>query len=160
MLSLAIAPNGRWACAGAQDSTIQLWRLWSGNDLSMSGYPAKIEHLAFRPDSRWMASACLGEITVWDFAGRGPKGTRPAAAEAHTRHVAALAWNPAGDSLASAAADGHLVLWPSPTRQGQRLRPIAEVDGGRAAASLAWLPGGDAVVSGWADGCVELHAVG
>lgn len=160
LLSLVVAPDGRWACAGAQDSTIQLWKLWSGDDLSMSGYPAKIEHLAFRTDSRWMASACLGEITVWDFGGRGPKGRRPAVAESHNRHVTALAFQPGGDLLASAAADGRVVLWPSPTKEGHELRPVTDVDGGRVAASLAWLPSGDGLVSGWADGSVDLRPVG
>lgn len=72
----------------------------------MSGYPAKLEHLAFRDDSRWLASACLGEITLRDLSGRGPKGTTPAAAEEHSWHVTALGWQPAGDALVCGGADG------------------------------------------------------
>ena len=84
LLSLATSPDGAWACAGDQDATVQLWRLWSGRDLSMSGYPSKIERIGFRHDGRWLAVACLDEITVWDFGGKGPAGTAPASAPATT----------------------------------------------------------------------------
>lgn len=159
LLTLALAPNGRWACAGAQDASIHLWRLWSGDDLSMSGYPAKIEHLAFRHDSRWMASACLGEVTVWDFGGKGPAGSRPASAEVHDRHISALCWQPSDDVLASGGADGQVVLWPSPRRQGQRLQPLATADDAVAVASMAWHPAGSGLVIGRADGGVERRRV-
>ena len=114
-LSLVLAPNGKWACAGFQDASIHLWRLWSGDDLSMSGYPAKIEHLAFRDDSHWMASACLDELTVWDFSGRGPKGTRPAAGTAHERHISCLMWEPGGTRLLTGGADGRVAALAVPT---------------------------------------------
>lgn len=166
LLSLAVAPNGRWACAGSQDASIHLWPLWSGDDLSMSGYPAKIEHLAFRPDSAWMASACLGEITLWDFTGRGPAGRRPAQGDAHARHVTALAWQPsvsAGKALlASADAAGRIALWPSPRRRGETLQPVTTADPAPAdrggVATLAWASP-DALVVAHADGAVEHRPV-
>ena len=159
LLSLALAPNGRWACAGAQDASIHLWRLWSGDDLSMSGYPSKIEHLAFRHDSRWMASACLGEITFWDFSGRGPKGTRPASGEAHDRHITTLTWQPAAKVLASGGADGRIALWPSPRKPGQQLTPIGISDGGSGIAGLAWHSAGTSLLVSRADGNIEHRPI-
>lgn len=160
LLSLAVSPTGRWLCAGSQDATVHLWRLWSGEDLSMSGYPAKIQHAAFRSDGRWMANACLGEVTIWDFFGKGPRGGRPAQAEAHDRHVTALGWQPGGDLLATGGADGSLALWPSPKRQGQQLRPVHGDDGDATdVASLAWSPDGHRLAVGRADGTVELRAL-
>lgn len=158
LLALALSPTGRWACAGSQDATIHLWKLWSGGDLSMSGYPAKIEHLAFRSDGRWMASACLGEITVWDFA-KSPAGTAPASGEVHGRHISAMAWQPNGDMLASAGADGRVVLWPSPRRPGQALQPLAVTSEGAAIGAMAWDQSGSALTIGRADGEVELRRV-
>ena len=155
LLSLALSPDGRWACAGAQDASIHLWRLWSGGDLSMSGYPSKIEHLAFRHDSHWMASACLGEITFWDFSGKGPKGTRPARGEAHDRHVSALSWQPFANVLASGGADGRIALWPSPRKSGQELTPLDVSDEGSGISALRWHPTGASIVASRADGTVE-----
>ena len=76
MLSLVMSPDGAWACAGAQDATVQLWRLWSGRDLSMSGYPSKIERLQFRHDSRWLAVACLDEAHRLGFRRKGAQRHR------------------------------------------------------------------------------------
>jgi WD domain, G-beta repeat len=158
-LALALAPNGRWACAGFQDSSIHLWRLWSGSDLSMSGYPAKIEHLAFRHDSHWMASACLDEVTVWDFSGRGPQGSRPASGTAHDRHISCLAWEPNGARLLTGGADGRLVLWPSPRAVTKKLKPDAVCEDDVAVANIAWRPDGAAIVVGSADGAVAERSV-
>ena len=158
-LSLVVAPNGKWACAGFQDASIHLWRLWSGDDLTMSGYPAKLEHLAFRDDSHWMASACLDELTVWDFSGSGPTGRQPAAGSAHDRHISCLAWEPGGSRLLSGGADGRLVLWPSPTTTKRPLRPDSIAEGDVAVACVAWHPAGHGVLVGRADGSVESRTV-
>jgi WD40 repeat protein len=154
-LALTLAPNGKWACAGFQDSSIHLWRLWSGDDLSMSGYPAKIEHLAFRDDSHWMASACLDELTVWDFSGKGPKGSRPATGNAHDRHISCLTWEPAGTRLLTGGADGRVVLWPSPRSVNRPLEPVSVLEGEVAVAAIAWLPDASGAVVGRADGTIE-----
>jgi WD40 repeat protein len=158
LLSLAVQPGGRWACAGSQDATVHLWRLWSGKELSMGGYPAKIEHLAFRADGRWMANACLGELTVWDFSS-SPAGTVPAHGSAHDRHITALAWQPDGTLLATGAADGRLVLWPSPDSGATELMPVAVHDDEVGVARLAWTPDGRSLAVGRADGRVELREV-
>lgn len=157
LLALVVAPDGKWACAGAQDSSVHIWRLWSGDDLSMSGYPSKIDRLAFRDDGRWMATACLGEITVWDFA-RSPARTRPAVGEAHERHISAIDWQPGGELLLTAGADGRLVLWPSPRKQGKQLEPLHSLDGEVPVSTAAWTIDSSIVV-GRTDGTVEFHPV-
>ncbi len=158
-LSLALSPSGRWACAGYQDSSIHLWRLWSGDDLSMSGYPSKIELLAFRDDSEWMASACVEEITIWSFAGRGPKGSAPARAAVHDRHVTAMQWEPGGRRLLSAGGDGRVILWPSPRRTKEELAPLWVHHSDEAVASACWHLSGQMIVLGYADGRVECRPV-
>jgi WD40 repeat protein len=155
LLSLAVGPEGRWACAGAQDASIHIWRLWSGDDLEMSGYPAKVEHLAFEPSGRWMAASCLSELTVWDFGGKGPAGRGPAQGSAHDRHIAALAWSPDGALLATGGADGRVVLWPLPRRSGAELRPLTSVDGDAPVSALAWSADGGSLLVGRGDGTVE-----
>jgi WD40 repeat protein len=159
LLGLALSPDGKWACAGSQDTSIHLWRLWSADELSMSGYPAKIERLAFRHDSRWMATACIGELSVWDFSGRGPRGSAPASGEAHERHIETLAWQPKGDRIVTGGPDGRLVLWPSPRRQREALRPL-DVSIATAGVSRAvWTPDGSGLVVGRDDGTVEARSI-
>jgi len=158
-LSLVVDPTGKWACAGYQDASIHLWKLWSGDDLAMSGYPAKIEHLGFRSDGQWMASACLDELTVWDFSGKGPRGRQPAVGAAHDRHISCLAWQPHGNILATGGADGRLVLWPSPHSVKAPLAPVAVWELDAAVSALAWTADGAAVVVGTSDGGVEWHQV-
>jgi WD40 repeat protein len=155
LLSLAVSPTGRWACGGAQDSTVHIWKLWSGNDLSMSGYPTKIEHLGFRHDGRWLAVGCLGDLTVWDFGGRGPSGTRPARGEGHDRHISSLAWEPGGNRVVTGGADGRVAVWPSPTRTGRALSPSMLHERSSPVASVAWAGTGGPLVVGYADGRVE-----
>jgi WD40 repeat protein len=156
LLSLAVSPTGKWACGGAQDATVHIWRLWSGSDLSMSGYPTKIEHLGFRHDGRWLAVGCLGDLTLWDFAGKGPAGRQPARGEGHDRHIAALAWEPAGDRVATAGADGRVAVWRSPARTGRTLHPQLVHEAATPVASVAWVAPGGPLVVGSADGHVEL----
>jgi WD40 repeat protein len=156
-LSLALSGNGKWACCGYQDASIHVWPLWSGDDLAMSGYPAKIEHLAFRDDSQWLASACLDELTVWDFSGRGPKGGRPAIGDAHAARISWLGWQPGGDLLASGGQNGDVIVWPSPTSTRKPLMPTEDIAGTSAAATAAWLPDGRGLIVGRHDGTVELR---
>lgn len=106
----------------------------------MSGYPNKVSQIAFDDTGRWLAVNGAPDITVWDFSGSGPGGTRPAELTAHTA-VTSLAWKP-GDSriLASHGTEGRLAIWPSlatvtdKPRHPQATRQIG--DGG---AILHWL---------------------
>ncbi|MCY4257757.1 MAG: hypothetical protein OXE04_05635 [bacterium] len=151
LLALVLSPDGKWACAGAQDATVHLWKLWSGKELSMSGYPSKIERLAFRHDSRWLAVACLEELTVWDFGGNGPSGTTPASASGHDKHIEALAWDPSGAHIATGGGDGRIIVWGAPTRAGQKLPLLTEMEFDVAISRLQWVSA-DCLLIGWADG--------
>ena len=151
LLSLAMSPDGAWACAGGQDATVHLWRLWSGKDLAMSGYPSKIERIGFRHDSRWLAVACLGELTVWDFGGKGPAGTEPAAASGHDNHIEDVAWDPSGRTVATGGGDCRTIVWAAPTRAGQDMSPVTALESDAATSRLRWI-GEDSLLVGRADG--------
>lgn len=124
----------------------------------MSGYPTKVEHLTWHHSSRYMAVGNLGEITVWDFSGRGPQGSRPRQMEGHDRHISALAFQHRGDVLASADADGRLVLWDGTAR---RARPLDRLDDlGSAVSCLAWSPDDRHLMVATAAGRVTSYPVG
>ncbi len=153
LLALVTSPDGKWACAGAQDATVQIWKLWSGKDLAMSGYPSKIERLDFSPDSRWLAIACLGELSIWDFGGRGPARTKPAAASGHDKHIETLAWDPTGSTIATGGGDGRTIVWAAPSRAGQDLSSVTVLESDVATSRLSWVDETSLLV-GRADGGV------
>lgn len=156
LLTLAIAPNGKWACSGNQDASVHCWRLWTGDELTMNGYPAKVEHLAWDGRSRLLAVGNLGEVTVWDFAGKGPRGSRPRQLDGHARRVVDVAFQPLTTLLASAGADGRLCLWdPSAARR----HLLSSVQFDEEIACIAWSPAGDEIAVGMADGRVTLVEV-
>ena len=158
LLALAVSPDGKWACAGAQDSTVHLWKLWSGRELSMGGYASKIERLAFRPDGRWLAVACLGDLTVWDFGKRGPAGTTPAASSGHEKHIEDLAWAPSGQWLATGGGDGRTIVWTSPNKAGEDLIPARIFESEVPTSRLRWVTDENLLIAG-ADGEVSSSAL-
>jgi WD40 repeat protein len=154
LLDVAVAPNGKWVASGNQDASVHCWRLWSAEDLEMTGYPAKVQHIAWDPTSRFLAVASLGDLTVWDFSGKGPRGSRPVQLAGHARHVVGLAWSPKGDVVASAAADGRVSIW-RPRRGGRSL--LADLQVGEELSCLVWSPDGSFLVAGGALG--GLHRI-
>jgi WD40 repeat protein len=151
VLSLAMAPDGRWLAGGSQDATVQIWKLWSAEHLEMSGYPAKIQLLAWDPTSHWFANSCLESITVWDCSGKGPKGRRPDNLEGHEGRVTGLAFS--GEALlASGSADGRLALWAH--RRKWREVGCAVIEGG--ISTLAWAAPGPLLAVGTDIGRVEI----
>jgi WD40 repeat protein len=152
VLSIALAPNGKWVATGNQDATVHCWKLWSGEDLQMSGYAAKVEVLDWDRTSRYLAVGTIGEVNVWDFSGRGPQGSKPITLGGHERRITALGHQPGGSLLAAAGADGVLSLW----RPAARRRLVERVVVGEELSCLGWHPKGRRLVIGTASGGVFL----
>ena len=68
----------------------------------MSGYPAKVSRLAFDGSGRWLAADGAPEVTVWDFAGKGPEGRAPRMLRGHDT-VTVLALDKKGNLYAGTA---------------------------------------------------------
>lgn len=156
VLTLAIAPTGKWVASGNQDNSVHCWRLWSGSDLQMAGYDAKIEHIAWDHGARYLAVGGIGEITIWDFSGRGPQGSTPITLSGHARRIVALAYRPGPDArrdpvLMSAGADGRLCWW-RPVPRGKSL--LADTQVGEELSVARWSPDGSTALVAGADGGV------
>jgi len=152
LLSLEVSPDGRWVAGGCQDASVHLWRLWSGDDLQMAGYPSKVERVAWDPTSRYLAVANPGEITVWNFAGKGPAGTMPAAIECHTGRITDLAYAPTGHTLASVGADGCLALFDGVRKK----RPSVTWQSDEPLSRIAWHPGSQHAAVAASNGTVQV----
>ncbi|HJZ92973.1 MAG TPA: WD40 repeat domain-containing protein, partial [Gemmataceae bacterium] len=66
IISLAWSPDGRMLAAGGQNAAVHFWYVKSGEDLQMSGYPAKVRDLAWDTTSQYLATAGGEAVVVWD----------------------------------------------------------------------------------------------
>lgn len=76
-LKLRYSPNGRFLATTTQENAIHVWRLASGADMQMAGYPAKIKSLAWSADGGLLLSSGAEPFVCWSFAGKGPEGQPP-----------------------------------------------------------------------------------
>ncbi len=146
LISLAWSPDAKVIACGSQDNSVHFWRLASGNDSQMSGYLSKPKALAWDSESKLLATAGDSHVTVWDFRGKGPEGTRPIHLEGHKKICTRLAFSPRKGVLASGSLDPTVLLW-EPRRGTQPTRYAHLKD---EVTALAWHPehlgllGGDA----------------
>lgn len=148
VLSIAVSSDGKWLAAGNQDAEVRVWRLWSGEDLRMSGFTGKITLLGFHPSSKWLSVADGTAVASWPFRGKGPAGTSAEVIDAHDGRVTALAHRSSDGLLVTGAGDGTLRAWPRPDAR----RPQWSVDTDAEVAALAWNPAGTSIAVATAAG--------
>jgi WD40 repeat protein len=76
-LTVAWSPSGKVIASGMQDGTVHFWRAGERVSAQMSGYPGKVRETSWSASGRYLATGGGAQITVWDFRGKGPEGTRP-----------------------------------------------------------------------------------
>jgi len=111
LIRLAWSPDDRVIACASQDCSVHFWRLDTGNDSEMTGYPFKPRAIAW--DSRGSLLATSGDatITCWDFAGKGPEGSTPIQLSGHRTQVTHLSFSPRKAVLASGAQDFSVLVW-------------------------------------------------
>jgi WD40 repeat protein len=114
MISIAFAPDGSTVACGCQDNSVHFWRIASGNDSQMSGFPAKPRSVSFSHDSRWLATAGDAALCLWPFDQRGPEGRAPVRLAGHKDVVTELAYAPLVELLLSGDKGGMVALWAPP----------------------------------------------
>jgi WD40 repeat protein len=150
LIALAWSPNEKVIACGSQDCSVHFWRLDSGKDSEMTGYPFKPKALAWDSGSSMLATGGDATVCVWDFARSGPEGTAPIQLETHKGQVTHLAFHPRKALLASAAQDMGIALWDPRTRTEPTR--FAFVDD--AIEALVWNPNGKHVVTADASGAI------
>lgn len=114
MLGLEFSPDGTIAACGCQDNSVHFWRIASGKDAQMSGYPVKPNRVSFSSDGRYLATNGDATICLWPFDKKGPEGRSPVVLEGHASAVVELAFAPMVNMLLSGDRDGTLALWAPP----------------------------------------------
>ena len=151
LISLAWSPDAKVIACGSQDASVHFWRLETGKDSQMSGYRFKPKALAWDRGSKLLATSGDASVTVWDFKGKGPEGTKPFQLEAHKGVCTKLAFSPKkGGVLASGSQDTSVLLW-EPRQRGTPTRFAFLED---EITGLAWHPEHHTLVAADASGTV------
>ncbi len=150
LLSLAWSPDIKVLAASSQDCSVHFWRLSTGKDSQMTGYPFKPKALAWDCGSTLLATGGDKSALLWSFSGKGPEGTAPIELEAHQGLVTELAFHRSKSVLASGSEDASIILWEPRRGRG----PVGYGFVEDKVSSLAWAEA-DRLVVGDASGHVH-----
>ncbi len=141
MTSVAFSPDGKWLASGitqhARPKTplfqggpdhdyysggIQIWEVETGKELRWLPDFHHVNGVAFSPDGKRIASACLSyTLKVWDTA----TGQEICICKGHTSDAESVAFSPDGRRLVSTGHDSTVRLWDPSTGQEAFLFPQA-----------------------------------
>lgn len=148
LLSVAWSRNGQIIASCSQDCSVHFWRLSTGKDSEMSGYPLKPKALAWDASSTLLATSGHAMITIWQFRGKGPEGSKPVQLSFHAAPCTKLAFHAQAPLLASGAQDSSVAIWdPARSREPLGVAYLEDEISG-----LAWHPQSRQIVAGDASG--------
>jgi len=136
LIAMAWSPDARVVAVATQDGSVYFWRLATGQSSEMSGYPFKPKALAWDRDSGLLATSGDASVTVWEFRGKGPEGSKPMQLQGHRGLCTHLAFSPRKGVLASGSQDTSVLLWEP--RRGTRPVRFAFLED--EVTALAWHP--------------------
>ena len=155
LISLALSPSGSVLACGTQDRSVHFWRLSTGQDSEISGFPSKPRALAWDVHGKLLATSGDTTVNVWPFEEKGPEGRPPIQLVGHDAVCTALAFHPSEPLLASGADDMQVLLWdPREKTAAVGSAALAETVTG-----LAWALGGYRLVGVDAVGTVRAWHV-
>jgi WD40 repeat protein len=155
LLSCRFDPSGRFVFAGAQDNTVQRWKLAGGFKTGLAGNRSWVRALTFAPAQRQLISgACDGRVLWWPVDEPAPTPLRTV--QAHRGWVRAAVVSPDGRLLATCGNDHFVRLWQG--ADGGLVRELAGHE--HHVYNVAFHPDGRHVVSADLHGVVRQWDVG
>jgi serine/threonine protein kinase/WD40 repeat protein len=105
---LAMNPaNTQLACASQSESKVEIRDLESGEIILLLNCPSQVDVIAWSPDGRRLATGCFNRVYTWD----ARTGQKQALFEGAVSQIINLAFNHAGNLLATASFDWQVRLW-------------------------------------------------
>ncbi len=120
VLSVAISPDGKTIASSGDDSTIKLWNLATGKQISsLNGYSQQVNVVAISPDGKTLVSGSNDNtIKIWNLATRKLIRTL----DGHSDSVHALAISADSETLVSGSDDNTIKIWDLAT--GEQIRTL------------------------------------
>ncbi|MBI3864692.1 MAG: hypothetical protein HY290_22675, partial [Planctomycetia bacterium] len=153
--AVAFSPDGKWLAAARHREVLLVNAATGRVEQTLAGAESPINAVAFSLDSTRVAAAeglpsVVGHVRIWNV---GSPEAR--VVTGHTDSIYALAFNPAGDRLATASYDKLLMLWDAAS--GKEIHTLKHHTG--AVFAAAFSPDGKALVSAAADQTIKLWNV-
>jgi WD40 repeat protein len=158
---LAFSPNNQTLAAACEDKSLATWNVVYnpgqpppadfGKPLQTYTHGAAVADVVFAPDSVTFYSASADKTArAWKFASDAPTKSF-----AHPNFVDTVAFNPAGNQLATGCHDGIVRIWD--IAKSQVLKPITAYQGQQPFIySVAWSPDGKQVACSGYDPAIKL----
>ena len=108
VFSVLFSPDGKVVASGANDNTIRLWNVATGEALNTLSHPGAVNSMSFSPDGTTVASgADDNNVHLWDVA----TGNRITTLHGHANDVRSVSFSSDGSTLASGSDDNTVKLW-------------------------------------------------
>ena len=154
LIACRIAPDGLQVASSSEDSSLQLWRIPSGEKKVLTGHESWVHALCYNADGQQLVSGgCDGRIIWWSARVDAPSILRKI--DAHSGWIRALAISPDNTMLASVGNDKIIRLWSMVT--GEKIGELAGHD--RHIYSVLFHPGGAQLVTGDLIGKIHIWNV-
>lgn len=153
LLNLAWSPDGKVLACGSLDKSVHFWRAGTWLDSQMGGYARKPQCVVWSGDGKQLATTGEDAIIVWNFAGKGPEGSKPLMLLHHLRPPEVLATHGKQPWLLSGGPDRSVLLW-SLKAEG---RPLGLDRLGNTVTALAFHPGAKLAYATDADGRLQAY---
>jgi WD40 repeat protein len=116
VLNLAFSPDGTTLASTSHEGRLRAWNLATTAMVREFVHEDGLRGLAFHPEGRRIAVGCRNYLAYVHDLDTGTTRSLPG----HTGIVAAVAWSPSGDELATVGDDATLRRWPADGRELRR----------------------------------------